>query len=154
ALQHRLGDGAGLPEETDSPRADVRALVPERFSGDRLVESAYGIEGPQSAQDEQLVGALEKLVLELRHNLRIAAFMQQAQGGAIPPGIVFREQLDEAVAGQLGEIARIERPGALALDLVDAAALVVPRVRRRLMARVLIVPVDHVDGAVGAPAEI
>src|SRR5205807_5195934 len=47
-----------------------------------------------------------------------------------------------------------ERPGALALNLVDPPMRHVPAIRRSLMARVLVVPVDNVDRAVRAPAHV
>ena len=109
---------------------------------------------PQPAQAAGIVPACQREGLQQRGDGAIVPFRQQPQRRTVPPGIIVLEQFHQLPIRFPGQVCRGPGLGALALNLVNAAVGHVPAIGRCLVARVLIVPVDHIDRAVRSPAQV
>src|ERR1051325_5796450 len=136
----------------------------EQFYGEGVIETAASVERPQALEGRVPVLSLENILLKEREDFRIAPFGQQLAGLARKPVVPVRKESDELLARQPGQVegppgrrggrgtgSGFSVPG---LNLVNPAVAAVPGVERVDVGGAFVVPIGHVNRAVGTRCQV
>ena len=96
--------GAGVADEAHGPQAHIRIGVAEKFAGQRFIESAGEMQGPEHLEGELARDVARKLGPERSAQGGVAALGEDHAGGLAPPTVVMPEKFDEFGGGFFAEI--------------------------------------------------
>ena len=141
------------------PAAHVFVGVSERLPRHVVRPGSDGVQRPERRKPAQRIGIslphLEQRGLRLRLDCpRLRALVQQAASGANKPLVLVAQQSGQFDIALAGEVHLFRMVGRGIFDAVNSAVAPVPAFSIRVVAVLPIIPVNHINRAIGAVLQV